>query len=87
MDQGFGFSHIEPYNKEGGYLMKKISMIVVFCMVLGLLFSSVAAQEPVKLILSDVTGDIGGRVTVSVAVGSDVELGGFQLLINYDPNF
>ena len=67
--------------------MKKISMIVVFCMVLGLLFSSVAAQEPVKLILSDVTGDIGGRVTVSVAVGSDVELGGFQLLINYDPNF
>lgn len=67
--------------------MKKISMIVVFCMVLGLLFSSVAAQDAVSLVVSSEEGELGEKVVVKVGVDNDVALAGFQLLINYDPDF
>lgn len=67
--------------------MKKISMIVVFCMVLGLLFSSVAAQEPVNLIISGVEGKAGDEVEVDFSLSADVKIAGLKLMINYDPDF
>ncbi len=67
--------------------MKKISMILVFCMVLGLLFSSVAAQEPVKLVISSVEGKAGEEVEVDFSLSADVKIAGLKLMVNYNADF
>lgn len=64
-------------------MKKKVSLFVVFCMVLGLMASGVAAQDTATVSIGNVEVLEGESANVNVSI-SETSFAGFQFQIEYD---